>query len=156
MARVLPRLLLVLCCVAGIVGLGSRYASLATSLPDGIRACLAAPHEHDGVRLVFPVWFVAGVDDASHYRLSRVVKDVVVEGPTEGLARGQTITVVGDFRADDSAVVEVRRHVHTLRPHKKALSIVGLALGLLVVPLVLRRGRGGLVPVDPTDPSRRS
>ncbi|MCB9777696.1 MAG: hypothetical protein H6742_03960 [Alphaproteobacteria bacterium] len=155
MARFLPRLTLVFCCLVGIAGLGSRYATLATTLPDGIRASLADPDAHDGERLVFPVWFVSGVDDAEHYRISRIIKDVRVEGDSAGLSRGQTITVVGDFRAGDSTVVELRHQVHTLRPHKKALSMVGLLLGLAAVPFVLVRGRGGLSPVDPTDPPGR-
>lgn len=127
----LPLLALVL---VALLGLGAAYTRLVITLPDGIRACLADPASHDGTLQVFPVWFVSGVDGPDRYRVSRVVKDVVVEGPSEGLERGQVITVVGHFRARDSVVVQVRREIHHLRPYKMGLSLVGLLLAMVAAP----------------------
>lgn len=125
------RWLVVLAALLGLVGLGVRYSQLVLTVPDGIRACLAEPQAHDGRELVLPVWFVAAVDGPRRYRVSRVIEDVAVEGPTEGLQPGQVITVVGTFRSADSVVVEVRRTIHTRRAAKQALSLIGL-LGALV------------------------
>lgn len=127
-----------------IVGLGVAYTSMAVDLPDGIRACLADPASHDGVELVFPVYFVEGVDGPHRYRISRVVKDIVVEGDSTGLERGATVTVVGRFRAADSVVVELRRQLHPLRPWKKRLSLLALALAGLLAPRVFRWRDGAL------------
>lgn len=134
-----PLLALVL---LALLGLGARYTRLVLELPDGIRACLADPSAHDGAVQVFPVWFVAGVDGPDRYRVSRVVKDVVVEGPTAGLEQGQVITVVGRFRGRDSVVVETRREIHHLRPYKMGLSLVGMVLAFVAAPFHLTwRGR---------------
>ncbi|NOY26131.1 MAG: hypothetical protein GXP62_09695 [Oligoflexia bacterium] len=122
----------------GLLGLGSRLSHRVLTLPHGIRACLADPIGHDGTRVVFPVWFVAGVDGPDRYRVSRVIKDVVVVGDSTGLARGQEITLVGHFRGRDSVVIEDHHHVHTLRPYKKGLSLVGLLLAVFLAPRVLR------------------
>lgn len=116
------------------LGLGMTYTHRAMTLPDGVRACLAEPQAHDGVELVFPVWFVAGIDGPRRYRVSRVVKDVVVEGDSAGLEQGQVITLVGRFRGADSVVLEERREIHHLRPYKHGLSLLGLVLALLAAP----------------------
>lgn len=121
--------------LAALVGLGWYFTRLVMDLPDGIRACLAEPADHDGTRLVFPVWFVAGVEGPDRYRVSRVVKDVVVEGDSGGLERGQVITLVGTFRGQDSVVVEDHHQIHTLRTHKKALSLLALLAAVLLAPL---------------------
>lgn len=126
-----PALLLV---VLALLGLGARYTRLVVELPDGIRACLADPAAHDGTVQVFPVWFVSGVDGPDRYRVSRVIKDVVVQGPTDGLEQGQVITIVGRFRGSDAVVVETRREIHHLRPYKMGLSLVGMLLAFVAAP----------------------
>ncbi len=133
---------LVLLSLLVIAGLGAAYTSMAMALPDGVRACLADPAAHDGAELVFPVYFVDGVDGPQRYRISRVVKDIVVEGDSAGLERGQSITVVGRFRAADSVVVETRHEVHHLRPWKKRLSLLALVLAGVLAPRVFSL-RGG-------------
>jgi|GEM_PF-1417764 len=135
-----------------LVVLAADYTRQVVSLPDGIPACLAHPAELDGTRLVLPVWFVAGVDGPDRYRVSRVAKDVPVQGDTQGMERGQVITLVGRWRGADGVVVEERHQIHTLRPYKKALSLAGLVLALVAAPLTftwrdgylrLRRDEGG-------------
>lgn len=140
---------MILLCLAVVLGLGQRYTQWAMTLPDGIRACLAEPAAHDGTRLVFPVWFVAGVDGPRRYRVSRVVKDVVVEGDSAGLERGQTITLVGHFRARDAVVVEQRRENHRWRSGKKQLSVLALVLAGLALPWTFR-WRGGYLELRGT------
>ena len=137
-----------LLCVLLLVLLCARYGRMASQLPDGVQACLADPARHDGTPLVFPVWFVAGVDGPARYRVSRVVKDVVVEGDTRGLERGQTFTLVGRFRAQDAVVVEERREIHRLRPWKTGISLLGLLLAGIGAPLCFR-WRGGFLELRP-------
>lgn len=120
--------------LVGLLALGLDYTRRVLELPDGIRAALTQPEAHDGERLVLPVWFVAGVDGPRRYRVSRILKDVPVEGPSEGLQAGQVITVVGQFRAQDRTVVELRRTVHRHRAAKHALSLLGLLVALAAAP----------------------
>lgn len=138
----------ILTCLGLIVALGGRYGRMATSLPDGVAACLADPAAHDGTPLVLPVWTVTAVDGPRRYHVGRVVRDVVVEGDTRGLARGQTITLVGDFRAADAVVVERRREIHHLRPWKTRLSLLGLVLATALAPVVFR-WRDGYLELRP-------
>lgn len=128
--------MVVLAAVVALIAVGGRYSETVQSAPEGIRACLEAPAAHDGQRVVLPVWFVSQVDGPRRYRVSRVLKGVPVEGDTRGLEPGQVITLVGDFRASDQTVVELRREIHHRRAHKQALSLVGLLLAMGAAPWV--------------------
>ena len=79
--------------------------------------------------MMFPLWEVTHIRDASVYEISKIVRGVTVEGSSEGLSVGDTVTVKGHFRASDLAVVQTERIDHPLRRVKGLLSIIGLLLG---------------------------
>lgn len=104
----------------------------------------------DGHQLTFPLWVVTGVPDADHFLISKVVKDVPVEGPSVGLHIGDTVSVVGDFSKAKWAVVQRVIEVHTLRRWKEALGVAGLLAWAVAMPILfvwrdrrLQERRGG-------------
>jgi hypothetical protein len=128
--------------------LGARYAWVAQNLEIGYRWCLEAPAERDGSTLVFALWQVTRIDDAQHYAISKVVKDIPVEGDAAGLKLGDTVSVVGSFRARDAMVVEGEREIHVLRKYKEALGVTGFVLAALGAPFLFR-WRGGRLEARP-------
>ena len=124
--------------VAALVALGGYYAHLAMGLEIGWRQCSSDPARWDGQELVFPLWVVTGVDDPRHYRISKVVKDVPVEGDSSGLAVGNTVSVIGNFRASKMVVEQSVIEVHHLRPYKEAIGVVGLLGAFVGIPLCFR------------------
>lgn len=124
--------------LALLVAMGGWYSYLAIHVVFGYRQCVAAGASADGRSLTFPLWVVTGVDGPDRYRVSKVLRDVPVEGPTEGLAVGQTVSVMGDFRAADLVVVEELREVHHLRKWKEGLGILGFVVALAAAPFSFR------------------
>lgn len=127
-----------------LVGLGARYAWVAMHLETGYRWCLESPQERDGSPVVFPLWEVTGIDDPGHYRISKIIRDVPVEGDATPLKLGDTVSVAGSFRAADAMVVEREREIHVLRVYKEALGIVGFVVALAAGPLLFRWREGRL------------
>lgn len=128
-----------------ILALGGWYAHIAMNVETGYRWAMEAPAERDGAPLVFPLWEVTRVDDADHYAISKIVKDVPVEGDATGLKVGDTISVIAAFRARDAMAVEERRELHPLRKYKEALGVAGFALALLAAPFTFRFRDGRIV-----------
>lgn len=124
--------------VAALVGLGAYYAHLAMALEIGWRQCSSDPARWDGQELVFPLWVVSGIDDAGHYRISKVVKDVPVAGDATGLEVGNTVSVIGNFRASKMVVEQTVIEVHHLRPYKEGIGVAGLLAAVVGLPLLFR------------------
>lgn len=130
---------------AGILlALGGYYAYVASNLESGYRWCLEAPQERDGSVTVFPLWEVTRIDSPTRYAISKIVKDIPVEGDTTPLKVGDTVSLVGHFRAADLVVVEEVREIHVLRKYKEALGIAGLVAAVVAAPFAFRV-RGGRV-----------
>ena len=94
-----------ICTAILLAVLGWHYTSFSLSQPDGYRAATEAPESKDGAPLMFPLWEVTHIRDASVYEISKIVRGVTVEGSSEGLSVGDTVTVKGHFRASDHAVL---------------------------------------------------
>ena len=120
-----------------LLTIGVLYSNFANSVQTGYRWCAQNPDVCDGRELRLPIWDVVEVREDG-YDLFKSVGPVPVIAETEGMERGDTVSVVGRFRASDLTVTELERHTHTLREEKKGLSGVGL---LFVVVFVARRWR---------------
>jgi len=118
-----------ICTAFLLVVLGWHYTSFSLAQPDGYRAATQAPEAMEGAPLMFPLWEVTHIRDASVYEISKTVRGVAVEGSSEGLSVGDTVTVKGHFRARDQAVVQTERIDHPFRRIKGILSLIGLLLG---------------------------
>ena len=124
----------ILCAFVGLMGLGWYHAQFSLERPEGYRAYMSAPEQYDGVRVLLPLWEVTHIRNASMYSVSKSVVGVPVIGSSEGLELGDTVTVMGNFRAEDSAVVAERRVDHPWRKAKGVLSILALSVGILLLP----------------------
>lgn len=125
-----------------LAALGGWYAKLAMELEIGWRACMEDPAGWDGQELVFPLWVVTGVEGPNRYRISKVVRDIPIEGNAEGLKEGDTVSVIGNFRADRTVVEQTVLEVHHLRKWKEGLGVLGLLAWLVSMPFLFR-WRGG-------------
>jgi len=137
--------------VALLAGLGGLYAQRVAALPMGWTQARADPAAHDGALLVFSLYQVSDLGPPP--RIGKVVRDVPLVGqlPTlEELEVGDTVSVVGRFRAADEVVVVSRLEVHRWRWAKQVLSSVGL-LGLFLWAVVRLRWRDGGLRVGRTD-----
>jgi len=136
------KLLLVLISLAGLAWL---YTDYAAHRPAGFRAAMANPAKHDGMLLHFPLWEVTKVEGPQRFYVSRTIRNVAVQGDAEGLEAGDTVSVVGNFRAQDQVVVATELHRHWLRPVKEALSTLGLLLAVFFLPRFFGWREGRLV-----------
>lgn len=128
--------------VSLLLALGGYYARVAMTLESGYRWCMEDPVGRDGSDVVFPLWTVTRIVDDGHYEISKIVQGVPVVGDATPLHVGDTVSVVGTFSADDHAVHEEVREIHTLRKYKEGLGVVGLGAAVLAAPLAFRiRGR---------------
>lgn len=132
--------------VAGslLAALGGWYAHLAMVKEIGWREFTSDPARHDGHQLTFPLWVVTRVVDDGHYEISKVVKDVPVEGDARGLSVGDTVSVVADFSAARQVAVARIVEVHHLRPWKEGIGAAGVLAWLLLMPVLFRWRRGRL------------
>lgn len=128
-----------------LVGLGAWHAYASMTLDFGYRDCLEAPAESDGRTLIFPLWSVTRIDGPDRYAVSKILRDVPVQGDTSELKIGTTISIKGTFRASDLALVESEREIHVLRRWKEALGVVGLLVAAALTPLLFRWRGGYLV-----------
>ena len=128
-----------------LVGLGVHFAQTSEARDVGYAAALRSPEQRDGMRLLFPLWTVTHIRNASMYEISKTVLDVPVSGSSEGLKRGDTVTVMGHFRASDKAVIASQRVDHPLRPAKAILSILALIFAGVLAPRFFALSDGRLV-----------
>jgi hypothetical protein len=110
------------------------YTDHTISRPIGYGAAIADPAAHDGVVLRLPLWEVEQVLGPDRFTMGWTVRGVVVQGPTAGLKTGDTVSVVGRFRALDRVVVAEKVQPHPLRPIKAGLSMLTMLLALLMLP----------------------
>lgn len=129
--------------VALLLGLGAYYAHVATSFEGGLFACRTDPSACDGARQVLPLYRVEALH-ADGFTVAKVARDVRILADPADVEVGDTVSVAGTFRAADGAVVAHTVQAHHLRPHKKALGILGLVLALLWAPRAFA-WRGGRV-----------
>jgi hypothetical protein len=120
--------------VAVIGVLAVMFTDFATHRPAGIRAAITDPPAHDGQTIQMPLWWVTGIEGPTRYFVSKTLSDVPIVGATDDLDVGDTVSIRGTFRASDGAVVQTQRELHHLRPWKAAFSLLGLLLGVLLVP----------------------
>lgn len=128
-----------------LVATGAYYTWLAMTTIVGYRECVAEGVAREGFELTFPLWVVTSIDGPDRYRISKVIRDVPVEGSTAEIAEGSTVSVIGHFRASDGVVVQSVREVHVLRVYKELLGIVGTILALIALPFGFRLDRGAVV-----------
>lgn len=121
-----------------LAALGGWYAHLAMQKEVGWREYTSDPARYDGHPLTFPLWVVTRVVDARHYEISKVVKDVPIEGDTRQLSVGDTVSVVADYSAARNIGVARIVEVHHLRPWKEGLGVAGVLTWLVVVPFLFR------------------
>ena len=138
------RWLKLLIAVGILIGFAAKYNHYANNLPFGWRVCVADPVTHDGRGLVFPIYTVTAIDGPERYRISKVIQDIPVQGSTEGLAEGMTVSLRATFRGADSVAVQTERHHHRWRIHKKILGIIVLVGALIAAPRLFVWRNGGL------------
>jgi len=117
-----------------LVGLGWFHADFSMQRPQGYRAFVKEPVHHDGATVLLPIWEVTHIRGPSMYSVSKTVLDVSIEGSSDGLSVGDTVTIVGHFRARDNAVIVQERVDHPWRQAKGLLSIIALLLGCWLLP----------------------
>lgn len=125
-----------------LVALGAYYAYLTLGLDVGWRQCVANPEGRNGDTLVFPLWVVTSVDDPTHFKISKVVRDVPIEGPSEALSVGATVSLIGTFDKDKMVVEQTLIEIHHLRKYKEGIGVIGLLSAFALVPLCFRWRNG--------------
>jgi hypothetical protein len=119
----------------GLVGLCLYHAHLALNRPAGWARCLEAPAAHAGKRLVMPLYTVEAVAGPRSVVIGKVVTGIPVYLPAPlSLAPGDTISVAGTFDPTGPRVVVTEVELHPYRTVKEALGVVGLLIGLLLLP----------------------
>lgn len=128
--------------VSLILALGLYYAWDMKRIPTLYTNVVTDAEAHDGRRMRFPIWDVVAIEGPQRLRMSKNIRDIPVEVSTEGLKVGDTVSVVGHFRAADQVIVADIFEVHHHRRLKEALGILGFLLSMLAFPLgFVWRGR---------------
>jgi hypothetical protein len=134
-------------CVAVLVASGGYYAHVAMNAEQGWRWCLEAPEARQHSLLIFPLWTVTSIENDHHYTISKVVKDVPVDGDSVGLRVGATVSVMADFDWNSGAPIARQTYleVHTLRVWKERLGMLGFVVMAMLLPwcFVLLPGERG-------------
>ena len=117
-----------------LVVMGWHHAQFSVERPEGYRAYLKDTVAHDGESVLMPLWEVTHIRDANMYSVSKSVVGVPVAGDSRGLSVGDTVTIVGTFRAADRAVVSQERIDHPWRRAKGLLSIAALVMAFMLLP----------------------
>ena len=128
-----------------ILLLGWNHARFSIERPQGYRAYLENPHHHNGARVLLPLWEVTGVGAEDKFYVSKSVLDVPIAGENTGLNVGDTVTIIGHFRAVDGAVIAEKRVDHPWRKAKGLLSIFALILGFILLPRFFSWSAGRVV-----------
>lgn len=133
----------------GLVGLCLYHAHLALHRPAGWARCLEAPADHAGKRLVMPLYTVEAVTGPQSLVIGKVATGIPVTLPAPlSLAPGDTISVAGTFDPSGPRVVATEVEQHPYRKVKEALGVVGLLIGLLLLPAGFVWRGGHLVERD--------
>lgn len=140
-ARRLPLLLLLM---VSALGLGLYNAHVSMNIVFGYRDCLEDPQRWEGAKLVFPLWEVTRILGPDRFEISKVIRDVPVQGDSRDLSVGSTISILGHFRGKDLVVVEEQRELHLLRAWKERLGILGFVLVSFAAPSFFRWKQGRL------------
>ncbi len=138
-ARRGPLLLLLF---VAFLGLGMYNAHVSMNVVFGYRDCIDDPERWEGATLIFPLWEVSRIVGPNHFEISKVIRDVPVEGDSSDLHVGSTISIVGTFRKADRAVVETKRELHVLRKWKERLGFLGFGLVCVAAPFFFRWRQG--------------
>ena len=125
--------------------LGWRHAHFSVQRPEGYRAYLKDPAVHDGAHVLMPLWQVTHIRDGYMYSVSKTVGGVPVVGDSSGLSVGDTVTVMGRFRASDAAVLAHERVDHPWRKAKGVLSMLALVLAAVFAPRFFGWSNGRVV-----------
>lgn len=134
-------------CLAVLVATGAYYAQVAMNAEQGWRWCLDAPEARQNSLLIFPLWTVTSIEDDHHYTISKVVKDVPVDGDSAELRVGATVSVKADFDWNSGAPIARQTYleIHYLRVWKERIGVLGFVIMALVLPwcFVWLRGERG-------------
>ncbi len=128
---------------AWLLAIGADYAVFSSTQHPGFAACVAEPQACAGERIVLPIWEVVEVQE-DRYVVFKASGPVVVAGPTEGLAVGDTVSVEGAFDPDRLAVAETSRYLHAFREEKELLGIAATVGVVLWLPFAFRLRRDGV------------
>lgn len=135
----------VLAALALLLALGLRYAYESSTQMSYYARMERRGERADGKTVRLPIWTVTAIDGPDRFEISKVVRDIPVEAPTADLTVGQTVSVVGRYRAADGVVVaDIVAH-HPYRRLKEGLGIAGVLLSILAFPFGFRVAKGGLV-----------
>jgi len=138
------RALRILVGAALAIALGLTYAWQVQHAPEGWVAALAQGARADGHELRFSLWEVMRIDGPRRFEMSKVIRDVPVEADTEGLRVGDTVSVVGRYRASDQTVVAEILENHRNRRAKEVLGWLGFVLSVIAAPFGFRWREGRL------------
>lgn len=127
-----------------LIAVCARYVQDTKPAGEAWPRAVAAGKLADGRHLRFSLWQVSSIQGPDLYTLSKVVKDVRVTGDTSMLHVGDTVSVVGRYRAADQVVVAEITEVHRLRKWKERLGYLGIAASILAAPFGFRLRRWGL------------
>ena len=120
------------------------WAYNRSTIEVGYFRCLEMVQQCDAEEVVLSLHRVHKVNSANSYVVEQGFREVPIEGPTEDLRVGETISVGGSFRAQDLVVVESWREMHEFRQRKIYLGYAGVVFILLMLPVWFRRS-GGLI-----------
>lgn len=134
-----PRLLAAAALGLALAGLAAWWA---VGVDGGEIGQLRVTERPDGAEVVLSLLEVRAIEGPGRYVLGRGQLRVPVHGPTDALRPGEELTVGGVMRGGE--VVEAWRAPAPDRPAKKALGLLGLALGAALAGVALRPVPGGL------------
>lgn len=121
-----------------------RYVDDTKPMGEAWPRAVAAGKKADGRHLRFSLWQVGSIEGPKLYTIEKVVQGVRISGDTTDLHVGDTVSVVGRYRAEDQTVVAEITEVHRLRKWKERLGYLGVAVSVVAAPLGFRLRRGGL------------
>ncbi len=131
-------------CMAWLLVMAGLYGYYSITKPVGFRYCLSHLEECRGRTILLPLWRVTDIR-ADGYDLYKITGPIPVEGDPEGLALGDTLSVVSVFDPDRQLLVEREREVHHLRKAKVLLGILGVLMTAVLVLVGFRWQDGRLV-----------
>lgn len=138
------RFLVGLALILALAGVGAWWVGLYRSGELGHRGLIDAPEQHEGERVVFSLVRIVEVQGPDRFVLAEGTLLVNARGPTDALGIGEEWTVIGTWRADPPHVEVLALHPARGRPAKKALSLLGLAVLGVLLPVWFVPTRAGL------------
>lgn len=117
-----------------MLGLSVQYTHFTVERRGSIHTAFENPARYDGMPITFSLWEVTEIRTPNVYTISKTLRGVTMEGASEGLRVGDTVTIHGVLRASDRRVVVLERIAHPNRRTKGVLSILALLGGLICAP----------------------